>query len=199
LKAKRPKHSPSQKSGPNPWDESQWEAWRQLMVKIQGGDSEAYRQFLNEVGPILLNYVRNRVFNSQLVEDVYQHVLLKLHKARHSYNPGKPLGPWFFTVAHNSVIDYWRRNRKYAENETAVEFLPETAGTDEKEETMEDPLYLALETLPEKNRSAVELLKLKGLSHEEAAKQLGIAPGALRVRAHRGYEQLRKQLLGRKK
>ena len=62
------------------------------------------------------------------------------------------------------------------------------------EEGLDDRLQKALDNLPEGNRKAVELLKFKGMSVEAAAKELKISKIALKVRAHRGYAQLRKAL-----
>ena len=66
------------------------------------------------------------------------------------------------------------------------------------QEGLDDQLHLALEALPEGNRRAVELLKIRGLTLEEAAKELGISVAALKVRAHRGYERMRKVLKGKR-
>jgi len=194
LRPKKDKSVPAARSAVDPWSQVQWDSWAVLMAKIQAGDEEAYRQFLNEIGPVLYNFVRRRVFNPDRVPDVYQEVLLTLHKARHTYEPSRPLGPWLFTVARNSVLDSLRKGRKYAEREVPSENLPET-GKAEDDGSLDDQLYSALQSLPDLNRQAVELLKLRGLSLEEAAKQLGISVAAVKVRAHRGYEQLRKLLL----
>jgi RNA polymerase sigma-70 factor (ECF subfamily) len=180
------------------WDHLQWESWSQLMAKIQVGDQEAYRQFLNEIGPLLFNYVRRRVFNPEMVPDVYQEVLLTLHKARFTYEPSRPLGPWLFTVARNSILDALGKNRKFAEREVPTETLPESSAS-EMDGSLGDELHQALNSLSPIHRDAVELLKLRGLSLEEAALELKISVAALKVRAHRGYEQLRKLLVEKKK
>ncbi|HUO56620.1 MAG TPA: RNA polymerase sigma factor [bacterium] len=187
--------APSRKAT-DPWNQVQWQSWAQLFKRAQGGDSEAYRQFLEEIGPILFSYVRRRVFNPEMVPDVYQEVLLTLHKARHAYEPSRPLGPWLFTVARNSILDALGKNRKFAEKEVQLEVLPDV-GEMERDGSLDDQLYQGLQSLPELNRKAVELLKLKGLTLEEAAAQLGISVAALKVRAHRGYHQLRKLLKGK--
>ncbi|HET9869381.1 MAG TPA: hypothetical protein VFR02_02625, partial [bacterium] len=57
------------------WDQAQWESWARLMAKVQEGDTDAYGRLLDELGPVLLGYVRKRVFNPELVPDVYQEVL----------------------------------------------------------------------------------------------------------------------------
>ena len=198
MKPEREKTSPVAKPAVDPWSQVQWESWSMLMVKIQAGDHEAYRRFLDEIGPVLYSFVRRRVFNPEMVPDVYQEVLLTLHKARHTYEPSRPLGPWLFTVARNSILDALGRNRKFAEKEIPSENLPEISRV-ENDGSLDDQLFEALQALPDLNRQAIELLKLRGLSLEEAAKELGISVAAVKVRAHRGYEQLRKMMSGKKK
>ena len=58
------------------------------------------------------------------------------------------------------------------------------------------PLAAALQALPAKQRQAVELIHVHGLSVAEAAVEAGVTPGALKVRAHRGYRALRARLSG---
>src|SRR5579859_6733099 len=135
------------------------------MAKVQQGDIQAYEQLLNELGPVLLGYVRKRVFNPEIVQDVYQEVLLTFHKARHSYEVSRPFGPWLFTVARNSMLDALAKNRRFVEKEIAVEELPET-GTVEIDGSLADDLDQALKALPPLNRQAIELLKLRGLTLE---------------------------------
>jgi RNA polymerase sigma-70 factor (ECF subfamily) len=53
-----------------------------------------------------------------------------------------------------------------------------------------------MQRLPEKQREAVALIQLDGLSVAEAAARVGVSAGALKVRAHRGYRALRKALEG---
>jgi RNA polymerase sigma-70 factor (ECF subfamily) len=48
--------------------------------------------------------------------------------------------------------------------------------------------------LPDQQREAFSMVKLEGLSIEQAAARAGITVGALRVRAHRAYEALRKMI-----
>ena len=51
-----------------------------------------------------------------------------------------------------------------------------------------------LATLNPNQRIAIELLKFEGLSVKEAADRMSISEAALKVTAHRGYEQLRRRL-----
>ncbi|HVM33273.1 MAG TPA: sigma-70 family RNA polymerase sigma factor [bacterium] len=174
----------------------QWESWQSLMALTQSGDLQAYRRLLEEIGPLLLGYVRKRVYDPDQVMDAYQDLLLTLHKALPTYDPKRPLGPWLFTVARNSLLVSLGRKRRILEREVQVEKLQDRAQAPAAEESegLGDELYRALRGLPKMNRQAVELLKIQGLSLEEASRRLGISVPALKVRAHRGYEYLRKSL-----
>ncbi len=166
-----------------------------MMRRVQEGDEGAYRTLLNELGPLLYGYVRRRVFNKSLVDDVYQEVLFTFHRARHSYMPDRPFAPWLFTLAHNAFLDAIGRNRKFAEREVPVEILPEQAHAEERDGSLGDELHQALLRLPESLRRPVEMLKIEGLTVEEAAERLGLSVSALKVRAHRGYARLKEILL----
>ena len=174
---------------------SQWQSWSQMMKRVQEGDEETYRILLNEIGPLLYAYVRRRVFNKSLVDDVYQEVLFTLHRARHSYMADRPFAPWLFTLAHNAFLDAIGRNRKFAEREVPVEILPDAAHEEEKDGSLGDELQQALLKLPESLRKPVVMMKIEGLTVEESARRLGISGTALKVRAHRGYARLKKILL----
>ena len=182
-------------------DRLQWESWRSLMALTQKGDPGAYRRFLDEIGPLLLGYVRKRVYDPDQVLDAYQDLLLTLHKALPTYDPARPLGPWLFTVARNSLLVTLGRKRRISEREIPTEKLQDVAEAKEPGdgEGLGDELYRALRALPKMNRQAVELLKIQGLSLEEASRKLGISVPALKVRAHRGYQYLRKSLMESRK
>lgn len=169
------------------------------MKKVQEGDEEAYRTLLHEIGPLLYSFVRKRVFNPAFVDDVYQEVLFTLHRARHTYKTERPFAPWLFTIAHNSFLDAIGRNRKFAEREVPVEVLPDGTGKESEDSGLGDELHLALAELPENLRRAVVLLKIEGLTLEEAAREMGLRVGAVKVRAHRGYARLRKILLEKRR
>lgn len=176
------------------FNDDQWQAWTRLMKQTQEGDREAYERLLVEISPLVFNYVRKRVFNPQHVEDVFQEVLLTFHKAKHTYRSELPFSPWFFAVIRNAIWAALQKNRRIAESEVLMEDFPETAAFEAVEGGVDDRLHRALESLPEGNRQAVEMLKFRGMSVEAAAKELGISKIALKVRAHRGYALLRKLL-----
>ena len=176
------------------FNDDQWQNWTRLMKLTQGGDNDAYERLLVEMSPVIFNFVRKRVFNQSHVEDVFQEVLLSFHKAKHSYRTDLPFAPWFFAVIRNAVWAALKKNHKFGQREVPLDDFFDIAALETTENGIDDRIHQALEALPEMNRQAVEMLKLKGMSVETAAKTLGISQAALRVRAHRGYSLLKKIL-----
>jgi RNA polymerase sigma-70 factor (ECF subfamily) len=175
--------------------------WGALMVRAQRGDGTAYETLLNEALPVLRGFVRTRLRDASGEEDVVQNVLVSIHRARHTYERGRPFGAWIRAIARNAVVDAQRaRSRRALREVPAAEAdaFPAPAADPPPGAALSPRLRRALESLPPSQRQAVELIQLRGLSVAEAADAVGVKPGALRVRAHRGYRALRALLGGRR-
>lgn len=174
--------------------------WREWMRAAQRGDALAYERLLADLLPFVRGLVRARIGDDANAEDVVQDVLIAIHTARHTFQAGRELEPWVRTIARNAVIDALRRRARQRARSGDVE-LGEIADDPRARESAEaEPLprslERALERLPSVQREAVLLLKVEGLSVAEAAARARTTPGALKLRAHRGYRMLR-DLLGR--
>ncbi len=174
--------------------------WGEAMAAAQAGDEAAYRELLVELLPFVRRQVRSRISAPADAEDVVQNALISIHRGRHTYRSERPFGPWVRTVVRNCVIDWFRERGRRSQREVAVE-EPELFSEGVRDEELgalelSPPLAAALEALPDKQRQAVELIHVKGLTVAEAAVEAGVTPGALKVRAHRGYRALRARLSG---
>ena len=162
----------------------------ELMARVQDGDRDSCRALLDDIGPMLTNFLRRRIADRDELEDVYQETLMAFFQARHTYQPSRPLEPWLFAIARNIAADHARRYWTRVRVEQLTDKVPEQAAADEPRS---DPsLAEALSKLPRQQRQAFSMLKLEGLSIEQAADRAGITAGALRVRAHRAYKALKK-------
>lgn len=174
-----------------------WAAW---LASACAGDQGAYNQLLKEMRKLLRSYLGKRLSDPQVAEDVAQEVLLGVHKAKHTYDPGQPVAPWFFAIVHYKLNDYFRKNSRNArlakaltEQPVQVSISIQSVGAEEEV----DLLLAMLAELPEKQRRAIELLKFEGMSTKEAAKALDLSLSALKVTAHRGYKNLLSKLRAR--
>ncbi len=166
--------------------------WSALMAAAQRGDEEAYRVLLESIQPVIFRYARRRLSSDAAAEDVCQETLLTMHRVRHTYEPQRPFEPWMYSIAKSRLIDHLRKQRRLQAWELATETLPDVA--DEPVGRGVDRLVEAIEALPEGQREAFEMLKLEGLSTEEAAERAGVSVSALKVRAHRAYTALKQAL-----
>lgn len=166
------------------------------MALAQQGDREAYRDLLLDLD----RYVR-RVFRAQLwpgedLDDACQEALLTLHRAIKTYDPTRPFNPWFHALARHALASMRRRGQRVPVFEPMGEEALKTVASDSSGDAdVAGAVQAALARLPPKQREAVQMLKVDGLSVEEAAARVGISAGNLRIRAHRGYRAL-KALLG---
>lgn len=165
-------------------------AW---MAAAQRGDHDAYRDLLEAVQPMIHGYLRKRIESEAAAEDVTQDVLLTMHRVRHTYDPERPFEPWLFAIARSRLIDHLRRRRRVSAMEVLTDTVPEMAAT-AAAETAGDAAFEILDRLPATQREAFAMLKLEGLTTEEAARRAGVSVSALKVRAHRAYKALRKAL-----
>jgi len=177
--------------------EERTKRWRVWMAAAQQGDAEAYQRLLTELLPFVSGVVRRRVGDDPAAEDIVQEVLLSIHTARHTYRSERPLEPWVRTIARNAVIDWIRKRARARGRESGVDAADLPAPELESPSAALSPgVERALTSLPEAQRQAVVMLKLEGLTVAEAAERVGTTPGALKLRAHRGYRALR-DLFGR--
>jgi RNA polymerase sigma factor (sigma-70 family) len=173
--------------------------WRALMRSAQDGDRVAYAQLLSELVPMLRCLVNLKWPNTQEDEDIVQETLVSLHTVRHTYDGERPFTPWILTIAKRRMADAARRRYARSANEIIVEKFPETISSAQaktEHETIDDQeaLCKALAALPAAQRRAVELLKIEGLSLEEAAYATGKSVGSLKVSVHRALKSMRQSL-----
>jgi RNA polymerase sigma-70 factor (ECF subfamily) len=176
------------------------EEWSRLMAAAQDGDRAAYDRLLRQ----LLPFIRVIVFRQHRAEradDVIQDVLLTIHRVRHTYDPARPLRHWVSTIARRRSIDMLRRKGRTAAVEVTDDNAYETFADPRANREIEAAdrtagLGAAIAGLPERQREAVELLKLKEMSLIEASRASGSSISALKVNVHRAIKALRTKLKG---
>ncbi len=173
--------------------------WTILMARAQDGDSAAYLRLLQEIAPYLRARASRYHHDPQDIEDTVQDILLTIHSVRQTYDPTRPFGPWFAGIADRRAFDRLRRQGRQRLHEVPMTNEHEAVeGTEPDLDLVADHRRLrgAIENLPEAQRQAIRLLKLKGMSLREAAATSGQSIGALKVATHRALKTLRDMLSG---
>ncbi len=178
-------------------DRSREQRWKTEMIAAQRGDTDAYHELLHDVMPEITRLVHRRVFDPAAAEDVIQNCLVAIHRGRHSYRPDRPFLAWLRAIVRNTTFDHLRQVRRRREVERGLDHTstPEIGVTEDHSARLEASNLLdrMLDALPRDQREAIELVKIQGLSGDEAARRVGISAGALRLRVHRGCRTLREQ------
>lgn len=170
-----------------------WAAW---MAAAQAGDGQAFVLLLTDVLPIIRRMVGKRRFGLPDNEDVVQDVLLTLHTIRHTYDPARPFLPWLAAIVAHRSADAARRETRRVRQTSNIDDLPETIGAVETNILAMDKraLLQAMANLPEGQRKALELVKMKEMSLAEASRESGMSEGALKVAVHRAIKALKGML-----
>jgi RNA polymerase sigma-70 factor (ECF subfamily) len=171
------------------------------MRGAQAGDELVYAELLVLLSLAVGRYVRRKYGSVIWVDDVVQETLWTVHRARHTYDPRRPFGPWFYAIVSTRLIDVWRREHRVATREVRGDAIPEMAGpspeaVSERSDLDVDRIRAALRSLPAGQRVVVQALKFRGESVRAASVRLGMTEASVKVTAHRGYKALRRLLGG---
>lgn len=162
------------------------------MERYQQADPEAPGALIAALSPALLRFFKSQTASREEADDLLQETWLRIHRVRHTYRPGEPVLPWVYAIARRVRVDGYRRRRRRAAHETAVEQLPEPSRAQSRKALPEFEALVAI--LPHSQREVLTLLKVGGLSLEEVASATSSTVGAVKQKAHRAYERLRSLL-----
>ena len=164
-----------------------------LMRRYQQGDATAFDRIFRLMTGTLRGYFLSRRLPLEKAEDLLQETFLQIHRARHTYQPGRPARPWFLGVArHVYLMDRRAAAALSRRNTQPLEGAPEPA-VDPAQLLLGDRQRVgrAVSELSEGNRQTLLMHHVWGMSFKEVAAALGIREGAAKVRSHRALRDLR--------
>jgi RNA polymerase sigma-70 factor (ECF subfamily) len=175
-----------------------------LMAAAQAGDATAYASLLRDCVPLIRAIARRCGVPADRLDDAVQEVLLTVHRARATYDPGRPFDAWLRVIAERRSIDLMRRTIRHGGREIHA---PQ-AFEDHADDTADPARGLeqadaagrvgqAMAALSERQREAVHHLVLKERSLAETAAATGRSTGSLKVNLHRALKALRVHLEGK--
>jgi RNA polymerase sigma factor (sigma-70 family) len=131
----------------------------------------------------------------QEAEDCFQETLMSAIRAYPRLDAGANVRAWLFTIARRKAIDAHRSTRR---RPLPVEDVPEPrpGETETNGLGIDRELWALVRALPAKQRGAVALRFVAGLSHAEVAQALGCSEEAARQSLYAGLTKLRKEWSG---
>ncbi|HEX8201941.1 MAG TPA: sigma-70 family RNA polymerase sigma factor [Isosphaeraceae bacterium] len=165
----------------------------------RGGEAAemAFVALVERHGPMVVRVCRSILRDEHAAQDAFQATFLVLARKAGTLLVRDSLGPWLHQVAYrvaacarSAVV----RRRRHERRATA---MVGRAVSEENRDDLGAVLHEELDRLPERWRVPLVLCYLEGLTHEQAARQLGWPLGTVQSRLARGREQLRGRLIRR--
>lgn len=167
------------------------------MRRVAGGDRAAFRVLVNAHQRALSAYARRMLSDRHGAEDIVQETFLRLWSRAGSFDSSAArLTTWLHNIAHNLCIDSFRRNSRisFGADENAEQSAVPGPEASQEAAERDARVRLAIESLPERQRSALLLCHYQGLSNRDAATILEVSLEALESLLARARRQLKKQL-----
>jgi RNA polymerase sigma-70 factor (ECF subfamily) len=175
-----------------------------LMVLFARGEPEAARHLTARLLPRALRHAARVLGDMAEAEDVAQEAMLRLWRAAPDWRQDGPAQPatWLHRVVANLAVDRLRRAGRAVglDPDTAAAMPDAGPGAEARliEADRMSALDAALASLPERQRQAVVLRHIEGLSNPEIAEILGIGVDAVESLTARGKRALKAALETRK-
>jgi len=170
-----------------------------LIRRAQQGDQVALTQLYEANFDRIYRYIAIKIGDRTEAEDMTQQVFLHAIKSLSGYREkGMPFSSWLYRIAHNQVVDYFRKQSKRA-TVPLDESLPIPAGDGdpkilvEQKITMEE-VVVATKTLTAAQQEVISLRFASELSITEVAGVMGKSEGAVKALQHSAIVALRKAL-----
>jgi len=176
----------------------------ELMLRVREGDEGAFKEIVERYQRQILDLCFRYVCNQADAEEVAMDVFIQLYKSRQTYRPEAKLSTYLYRIAVNLSLNRIRdRKRKRL---VSFEFLKKDRPFDPESPDSERPdavyeagereaiVRRALESLPEKQKTALLLRRYDELSYEEIAAVMDTSVSAVEALLFRARETLRKTL-----
>jgi RNA polymerase sigma-70 factor, ECF subfamily len=179
----------------------------ELIKAYKKGDTQALETIMEKYKTPIYSYLLKMVRNRDSANDLFQEIFLKFIKNIDSYNEEKKFANWIYTVAHNTVMDSFRRNKNrhmdsldqvkgedfksVAETVASKDLSPENVLI---EGESGERIKKAFEILSDEQREVFIMRHYWGLSFKEIADILKVPIGTALARMSRALGKLKIEL-----
>lgn len=157
------------------------------------GDELAFAKLMQAYRKPVYSFLVRNGLEQQSRDDVFQEIFLKIHKSAPSYQANRPLSPWIFTIAINTIRNFQRKLQQPSLGietaETIEDDSPSPDSTAQLDETI-DWLEQAVIQLPPAQAQAFTLSIIKGMKIKEIGEILGLPINTIKTQLRRARQTL---------
>ena len=165
----------------------------ELMLAYREGDAGAFETLYKRHRGALYRFIVRSLRERAGAEELFQEAWIRVIEARGRYAPSARFTTWLYTIAHNLLVDHWRRkglSLVQLDEELSLASPDNPARQAEAREAL-GRLMQALEHLPHAQREAFLLHEEAGLSVAEIAAVTGAGEEAAKSRLRYAMAKLK--------
>ncbi len=169
-----------------------------LIERIAEHEREAFEELYHRYARSVLGFALRRIGDRGRAEDSVQDVFAAVWRSAASYDRRRgPGGAWLYAIARNAIVDAQRR-KPVPTMADPPEIVSTDLTPDQEAEASWNAwrVHRALQTLPDGERSVIDLAYFSGLSQSEIAGFLQVPLGTVKTRTRSGLARLADALEG---
>lgn len=175
----------------------------EILVFESLADKNVFGEIINRYEDKLLRYISRRArLSADDKKDILQNIFIKTYLNLNNFDRDLKFSSWIYRIAHNEVIDWYRKSRirpSLSLDDENLKILETLAGETDIETSAEtaalaEAAKAALENLPEKYREVLILRFFEEKDYAEISDILAAPAGTVATRISRAKKELKKSL-----
>ncbi|TFG74895.1 MAG: sigma-70 family RNA polymerase sigma factor [Flavobacteriales bacterium] len=156
-----------------------------LVNNYISGDEKALEILINRHNQRIARFIYSKVWDRDVTEDIFQDTFIKVIKTlkKGNYSEEGKFLPWVMRIAHNLIIDHFRRNKRMPMFEGSDDFNIFSVIGDDKlnaekqiiKDQIDTDLRLLIEELPDDQKEVLLMRIYKDMSFKEISENTGVS------------------------
>ncbi|MEM7008970.1 MAG: sigma-70 family RNA polymerase sigma factor [Thermodesulfobacteriota bacterium] len=173
---------------------------QELIDQVKKGNKTAFKEIYSRFSQVTYNLALRMLRDKEDAEEVVQEIFLQVWNKAYTYDPQRgAVSTWVLNIARSRSIDKLRtlgyKDKNVEIDEEKVNSNDDLARTIEDREESKNVIRQALDSLPDPQRIAIELVYFEGLTHVEAAEKLNEPVGTIKTRIRLGVLKLKDKIM----
>ena len=149
------------------------------------GNEKALEVLINRHNQRISSFIYSKVLDRDITEDIFQDTFIKVIRTlkKGSYSEEGKFLPWVMRIAHNLIIDHFRKNKRMPKFEGSDDFNIFSVIKDDKmnaerqliKDQIDSDLTLLIEELPDDQREVLIMRIYKDMSFKEISENTGVS------------------------
>ncbi len=149
------------------------------------GDEKSLEVLIDRHNQRITSFIYSKVLDRDITEDIFQDTFIKVIKTlkKGSYSEEGKFLPWVMRIAHNLIIDHFRKNKRMPKFEGSDDFNIFSVIGDDKlnaekqiiKNQIDSDLRILIEELPDDQKEVLLMRIYKDMSFKEISENTGVS------------------------